>query len=167
MPRSNQTLLRFGAIVLPMVLLTVAARSALKPSQDVGSVPSGIPSVEELDSLGKYLKPRPSQGVPALVRADRITSDVYDPFDSPDFLSNVASGTGAVAVPQPVRERYVVTAILISRDRRVAVIDDALVSVGSVLPGGIRVVGIEADHVAVVGPRGIRRVLTIKDTSGP
>lgn len=165
MPRSNESLLRFAAIVLPVVLISAAAHSALKPPPAVAAIPAGVPVAEEFDSLSRYLKARPAQGVPSLVSTARVRTDLYDPFASADF---VAAETATASAPAaPVRERYVVTAILISRDKRVAVIDDALVSVGSVLPGGIRVIAIENDHVEVVGPSGTRRMLTIKDTNGP
>ncbi len=164
MPRSNETLLRFGAIVLPMVLVAAAAHSALKPQANGVAVPSGIPTAEEFASLGKYLRAVPAQGVPVLTSAERVRADSYDPFFSADLLASAPVVSGPIA---PVRDRYVVTAILISRDKRVAVIDESLVSVGSVLAGGIRVIAIENDHVEIVGPSGTRRMLTIKDTNGP
>ena len=164
MPRSNNTLLRFGAIVLPVVLVAAAAHSALKPPKDAPPVVAGVPTADELDSLSKYLRARPAQGVPQLASAAQVRTDLFDPFASPDFVP--VEGAPSGPVPQ-VRDRYVVTAILISREKRVAVVDDALVSVGSVLPGGVRVIAIENDHVEIVGPTGTRRMLTIKDTNGP
>lgn len=164
MPRSNQALLRFGAIVLPVILVAVAARSALKPKSGAPAVTAGLPTADEFDSLAKYLTARPASGVPELTSASRVQPDLYDPFASPDFVPVEAPVSGPV--PQ-VRDRYVVTAILISQDRRVAVVDDALVRVGSVLPGGVRVTAIESDHVEIVGPTGTRRMLTIKDSNGP
>jgi hypothetical protein len=164
MPRSNDPWLRFGAIVLPVVLVAAAARSALKPSTDTPAVNAGVPSAEEFDSLSKYLRARPAQGVPQLVSAEGVQAGLYDPFASPDFVP--VEGATPSSVPQ-VRDRYVVTAILISRDKRVAVVDDVLVGVGTVLPGGVRVTAIESDHVEVVSPSGTRRMLTIKDSNGP
>lgn len=161
MPRSSEILLRFGAIVIPVILVAGAARRALKPAPDAPAVAAGIPTAEELDSLSKYLKVSPAQGIPELATAARVQPDLFDPFASADFVQIEEPGP-AGPVPQ-VRDRYVVTAILISRNKRVAVIDDALVGVGSVLPGGVRVVGIESNHVAIVGPSGTRRMLTLKD----
>ena len=164
MPRSNETFIRFGAIVLPLLLVTAAARSALKQPASTPVVAAGLPTADEFDSLGKYLKARPVQGVPELSSAARVQADLFDPFASPDFVP--VDGATSGAVPQ-VRDRYVVTAILISREKRVAVVDDVLVNVGSVLPGGVRVTAIESDHVEIVGPTGTRRMLTIKDSNGP
>jgi hypothetical protein len=54
------------------------------------------------------------------------------------------------------------TAILIvSEDRSVAVIDDAVVSVGDKLADGARVDAIRSDRVSVVERNGQKRVLTL------
>lgn len=161
MARANEPLLRIAGICLPMVLASVAAHRALKPPAAPVEVSASIPSVEELDSLARYLVAQPPQSPANLGMFDRSRISDFDPFGSPDFVElNVSS-----SAPAPrVRDRYVVTAILISRDKRVAVINDALVSVGSVLPGGIRVTAIENDHVEIVGRSGTRRMLSIKDS---
>lgn len=53
------------------------------------------------------------------------------------------------------------TAILVSDDRRVAVIDDAAVSVGDVLPDGARVSAIQPSKVFVVDSKGRFHTLTL------
>ena len=53
------------------------------------------------------------------------------------------------------------TAILVSDDRRVAVIDDAAVSVGDVLPDGARVSAIQPSKVFVVDNKGRFHTLTL------
>lgn len=169
MPRSNETLLRMAGICLPMILAAVAARSVLKSPKNAPTVSAAVPSAEDLDSLGKYLAARPSRGVPVIASNTGFRNDRPDPFVSIDFVPQPDSGA-AVAVPvvKPVaRDRYVVTAILISSDKRVAVVNEDLVSVGSMLPGGFRVTAIENDHVEIVAPSGVRRLLTIRSTSGP
>jgi hypothetical protein len=163
MARANEPLLRIAGICLPMLLASVVAHRALKPPAVTAEVSSGVPSAEELDSLSKYLAARAPQSSPGLGAFDRSRIDSYDPFASAEFVEMNVSSTAPV--PQ-VRDRYVVTAILISRDKRVAVINDALVSVGSILPGGVRVTAIENDHVEIVGRSGTRRMLAIKDTEG-
>lgn len=167
MPRSNETLLRFAGVCLPIVLATVGARSALKPPNDAAVISAGIPTAEEFDSLSKYLAVRPSQGVPDITSLQSVRQDLFDPFSSGNFVALTdTAGTVTVVVPK-VRDRFIVTAILISKDRRVAVIDESLVSVGSILFGGVRVTAIESDHVEVVAPGGARRMLAIKDSDGP
>jgi hypothetical protein len=160
----NGPLLRIAGISLPILLVSVAAHRALEQPSATAEVSTGIPSAEELDSLSQYLAARPPQSAPGFGIASRANFDQFDPFASPDFVDVNVSSTAPV--PR-VRDRYVVTAILISKDRRVAVINDALVSVGSILPGGIRVTAIENDHVEIVGRSGTRRMLSIKDSEGP
>lgn len=55
----------------------------------------------------------------------------------------------------------VLTAILVSDERRVAVIDDAAVSVGDVLPDGARVSAIQPSKVFVVDSKGRFHTLTL------
>jgi hypothetical protein len=57
------------------------------------------------------------------------------------------------------------TAILIADDRRVAVIDDATVSVGDVLSDGSRVSSIQPNRVFVVEKNGRWRTLTLANRS--
>jgi hypothetical protein len=68
------------------------------------------------------------------------------------------SGGPAVARPAGARR---LTAILVADDRRVAVIDDAAVSVGDLLRDGARVSAIQPDRVWVVDRRGQWRMLTL------
>ena len=164
MARANEPLLRIAGICLPILLISVAAHRALKPPAVTAEVSTGIPSAEELDSLSRYLAARPPQSAPGFGIVGRSNFDQFDPFASAEFVELNVSSTAPV--PR-VRDRYVVTAILISKDRRVAVINDTLVSVGSILPGGIRVTAIENDHVEIVGRSGTRRMLSIKDSEGP
>lgn len=173
MPRSNETLLRVAGICLPMLLLAVGARYALKPAKNGPAISAGIPSAEELDSLSKYLTARPSRGVPVIASVNRTQIDQPDPFVSMDFApaknagdSASAAGTQPAVRPVP-RDRYVVSAILIASDKRLAVVNESVVTVGTMLPGGFRVTAIENDHVEIVAPSGVRRMLTVRESTGP
>ena len=53
------------------------------------------------------------------------------------------------------------SAIMISEDRRVAIIDDRLVEAGDALDGGGRVLSVARDHVVVAGPDGVRRRIAL------
>ena len=161
MARANASWLRIAGICFPILLASVAARRALEPRKVSPEVTSSLPSREELDSLSKYLAARAPQSGSGFRVFERPRIDDYDPFASSDFVELNVSST---APTPPARDRYVVTAILISKDKRVAVINDALVSVGSILPGGVRVTAIENDHVEIVGRSGTRRMLAIKDS---
>jgi hypothetical protein len=57
--------------------------------------------------------------------------------------------------------RWTVSAILISDSRRVAVVNEELVAVGAMLPGGGRLVAIERDHVVIDEPGRGRRVIRV------
>lgn len=87
-----------------------------------------------------------------------------DPFGSGARSSE--SAVAYLAGPRTVRTSpaiggHVLTAILVSDDRRVAVIDDAAVSVGDVLPDGARVSAIQPSKVFVVDSKGRFHTLTL------
>jgi len=87
-----------------------------------------------------------------------------DPFDSrPTSVeqSGVASQADVPTVPSSIATGPRLTAILVAAERRVAVIDDATVSVGDVLPDGARVSAIQPDRVWVVEKDGRWRMLTL------
>jgi hypothetical protein len=170
MPRSNETLMRVAAICLPMLLLAAGARYALKPAKNGPMVSTAVPSAEELDSLAKYLSARPARGVPLIASVARTQIDQPDPFISMEIVPT--DGTGAAASDTPAvrpmpRERYVVSAILIASDNRLAVVNESVVTVGTMLPGGFRVTAIENDHIEIVAPSGVRRMLTVRESTGP
>jgi len=73
----------------------------------------------------------------------------------------VAPRAGVSTVNSAVRRGRSLTAILISDQRSVAVIDEAVVGVGDRLPNGARVDAIQSDRVVVVERNGQRRVLTL------
>ena len=73
----------------------------------------------------------------------------------------VAPRGGVPTVSSSGRSGRRLTAILIADDRSVAVIDDAVVSIGDRLPDGARVDAIQSDRVSVVDRNGRRRVLTL------
>lgn len=75
-----------------------------------------------------------------------------DPFDPPRF----ASAPPATRPAQAAR----VTAILISQERRVAIIDGRILSVGDALPGAARIEAIEPDQV-IINRGGRREVLRL------
>ena len=81
---------------------------------------------------------RPSEGPQAVAR--------------PSGVSTVSSGN---------RGRRLTAILIISDDRSVAVIDEAVVSVGDKLADGARVDAIRSDRVSVVERNGQKRVLTL------
>lgn len=87
-----------------------------------------------------------------------------DPFERRPTIvepSGVAFEPAAPTVPSSPVPGSRLTAILVADDRRVAVIDDATVSVGDVLPDGARVSAIQPDRVWIVDANGRWRMLTL------
>jgi hypothetical protein len=86
-----------------------------------------------------------------------------DPFDGQVVrdLPAVASGRSSPTVRTSDGRSRVLTAILVSDDRRVAVIDDQAVRVGDVLPDGARVSAIQPNRVFVVDSKGRWQTLTL------
>ena len=130
-------------------VLILAGRWALLPEPPSRA---SVPRVESLEALSAWLprdtaRPRPDQV--ADVRLAR------DPFGASRRGSGEDEG-GAGSSARP-GSRWSVSAIMISGDRRLAIIDDRLVEAGDALPGGGRVVQVARDHVVVAGPDGVRR----------
>lgn len=72
-------------------------------------------------------------------------------------------------VPRPAQSgaapaRWLVSAVLITRSRRAAVINDSLIDEGGAVPGGARLTSVEPDHVIVTDARGARHTLTARDS---
>jgi hypothetical protein len=102
----------------------------------------------QLESLALYLKPIAAAPPAPLV----------EPFVPPRYEDDepVEAPTGS-----PGRPGWTVSAILISDVRRVAVVNEELVTIGSRTAGGARIVAIEPDHVVLTEPGGARRVVRV------
>lgn len=103
----------------------------------------------------------PVAGSAVAYEAESPLEQTRDPFSPVSLYVTEAplAPDRPVAAPEP---RWVASAILITQDRRSAVVDDQIVSVGDVLGGGARVVAIEREHVEIVTPAGVRRRLTVQ-----
>ena len=134
--------LAIAAIVIATVarLFTNAAAAELKAQQ--ATAPA------ELESLAVYLKPiAPAPPAPLV---EPFVPTRYD--DDPVDMANRAG---------PPKPGWTVSAILISDVRRVAVVNEELVTIGSRTAGGARIVAIEPDHVVLTEPGGGRRVVRV------
>lgn len=121
--------------------------------------PSGVRvgDAERMEELGQYLEPVARAGE---IRGERGASTVEDPFERGVALEP------ALPVAVPAGPALRVSAVLISGDRRVAIIDDALVGPGDVLPGGERVAEIRQDAVVLVKRDGTRQIVRIDRGEG-
>lgn len=117
------------------------------------------PSADELDALAAYLSPVVEAPPRAGERGVAVTG-MDDPFAPPTPVDDVPE-------PQPSAESAdrapVVSAILITGDRRLAVIDGRMVGPGDVLPGGERVESIEPQRLVLVDADGARRTLALHE----
>lgn len=114
-----------------------------------------------LDSLGRYLRPialtaarGPGQAAELFVRDDY--------YAQPAPRERSSGGLSGSSAPSgPARPRWVVSAILLMDARRMAVVNDSVVVVGSTLPGGARILEIESDRVVLQESGGVRRVVSL------
>jgi hypothetical protein len=107
-------------------------------------------SPPQLESLALYLKPiAPSPPAP-----------LVEPFVAPRYDADEPTRPPSGTVP-PAKPGWTVSAILISDVRRVAVVNEELVTIGSRTTSGARIVAIEPDHVVLTEPGGARRVVRV------
>jgi hypothetical protein len=142
------------------VVLAVTALAALAAESVVRATPAGTAASSgaptDMDSLLSPLQA--SQGAAGYSSRLRV-----DPLGAsrPAQSQTVAPRAGVSTVNSAGRRGRSLTAILISDQRSVAVIDEAVVGVGDRLPDGARVDAIQSDRVVVVDRNGQRRVLTL------
>jgi hypothetical protein len=109
------------------------------------------------DSMGRYLRP-------IGLTAARRPAEAAELFARQDYYARPVRGTmddGPSAAASPGGSRWVVSAILLTDAQRMAVVNDSVVVVGSALPGGARVVEIQADRVVLQESGGARRVISL------
>jgi hypothetical protein len=101
----------------------------------------------QLESLAPYLQPvAPAPPAP-----------LVEPFVPPRYEDEPpAPSIAGTATPG-----WTVSAILISDVRRVAVVNEELVTIGSRTASGARIVAIERDHVVLTERGGARRVVRV------
>jgi hypothetical protein len=142
------------------VLLFVAALVALAADRLAAAPAGSAPQLGAQADVAAFVTPLPAD---ARVSGYAPTIPV-DPFDRerPLFVeSGVASAPAVPTVPSASARGRRLTAILVADERRVAVIDDATVTIGDVLRDGARVSAIQPDRVWVVEKDGRWRMLTL------
>lgn len=107
--------------------------------------------------MGRYLRPvaltaarRPTEAAELFAREDYYARPEREAMDV------VPSAPAA-----PAGSRWVVSAILLTDARSMAVVNDSVVVVGSTLPGGARIVEIQSDRVVLQEAGGGRRVISL------
>lgn len=160
MPPNSPALLRIALIALPTVLATVGARRIISASP-MAQPPAQTPTAVQLESQLPFVQQSKLAAVPELDRPVPLRRFDPDPFDATELRAE------AVAVGDSVDARasgWSVTAILIAGDKRMAVVNDKLVTLGTRLPGGERVIAIENNHIEVMEPGGSRRIVAIQES---
>lgn len=134
---------------------------AYKATRPSGPAPQDAawPTPDALDSLVRYTTRIPPSEQPP-IRSVGLGPTVpvpVDPFDQARVTKRPSqSSNGGSATP---KSKWQLSAILITDNRRAAVINEGLVGVGDQLPGGIRVKSIERDRVVIEEPNGTAHTL--------
>ena len=121
-----------------------------------------LPNAEELDSLRGYVMRSPPviQAPPAQEQAYALGG--ADPFAKVSRAEVRSVGFVGGGSSGPATPRWVVSTIMITENRRVAVINGVLANAGTILPGGARVLAIEPDHVVLAEAGGARREISVQ-----
>lgn len=161
MQSENTRLLQIAALVIPVIAAAAGGKWAVDATR-LNVLPSAsLPSSQELDSLRGYVLRTQPVAQPLIPAAGMLASGT-DPFanvsvsEAPSYVGAAAAAAG----PRPVR--WVVSTIMITENRRVAVINGVLATAGTVLPGGARVLAIEPDHVVLAESGGARREVSVQ-----
>jgi hypothetical protein len=148
-----------AAILALSVAIAVAAERLAREPRGPNAGAAGAAGLTGTDISG-FVAPL---GFDSMVPPFRMPVRI-DPLESGTRSSEfaVAYATGPRTVgTSSANAGHVLTAILVSDDRRVAVIDEAAVSVGDVLSDGARVSAIQPSKVFVVDTKGRFHTLTL------
>ena len=163
----NLRFIRPLAVAVSLVMVAGAAKWAVN-NTGVQSLPSAsLPTAEELDSLRGYVvrsNPLPLP-VTSMVVATEGTAGFSGGSRSYDPAYPIYTNEPLVVPIQPAAPaapRWVVSTIMITDTRRVAVLNGALVTPGQTLSGGARVITIESDRVVLAEANGARRELPVR-----
>jgi hypothetical protein len=87
-----------------------------------------------------------------------------DPFGTTRAPRFTVTQVGSAAKPAPVPPRtWNVSATLMVGSRRAAIIDDVLINVGDMLPGGVTLTSVERDSVVLTDSRGKAHTIVVRE----
>ena len=117
-----------------------------------------LPTASELVEMERYLDPVDAAvgtqvGIPPRVEIDG------SPFGRVMVETAVDRPTGPVGEPAP---RWVLSAVMIAGDRRVAIVNDELARPGERLSDGARVAEVGQNYIVLITPTGERRRLELQ-----
>jgi hypothetical protein len=124
----------------------------------------GFPTAGPLAELTPYLEPVDADAVRVEARGVPATVVVRgDPFRPPPAAVRPGGDGGAVStVASPPRPRWTLSAVMVSGDRRIAIINDEVAREGERLRDGSLVRRVANDHVILVTPAGESRRLELE-----
>lgn len=141
------------ALLGSVVLLSLAGLGALAYRVRPLPPPPAPTASTEWTTLGRYLPGLPSTLVQSSREHEIAATTHRDPFEPPvTSESPRPENQPSRSAPGPTPAKgssWVVTAILITGTHRTAVVNDAVVTVGSVLPDGTRIRSIEPEAVTL------------------
>jgi hypothetical protein len=152
--------------IAAVILGAVMARGLSAPAIAGGARSPSPSDVAELELLGQYLARQPvhplfvARPLEGIALADSLSALAQAGRPSPRM--------SALDLPRPAGvpvRRWVLSAIMITESRRVAVVNDSLVSVGERVGGGATVIAIEPDRVILLESGGARRELRMQSGS--
>ncbi len=165
MATESRQWLQIWTLVIPVLLAAAAGRMILNAARVENFPSASLPTSQQLDSLRGFAVRRP-EAVPA-ASAPMVTAYA---FGSAEPFSRVTRGEvarysiepGQIPTARSRSEPWIVSTIMITEARRVAVVNGLLVSVGSGLTGGAHVAGIEPDYVVIAEAGGRRREVPVR-----
>lgn len=139
----------YRPLLLAITAIMIAGVARMSTNAAAAQLKAHQTATPQLESLAPYLKPiAPAPPAP-----------LVEPFAPPSYDDDPP--IQAVNTGSPAKPGWTVSAILISDVRRVAVVNEELVTIGSRTAGGARIVAIEPDHVVLTEPGGARRVVRV------
>ena len=142
-----------AAVVVASALVLLSNARVPGPPREMA-----LPTASELVEMERYLDPVDAAvgtqvGIPPRVEIDG------SPFGRVVVPVGMDGPAGPPGEPAP---RWVVSAIMIAGERRVAIVNDELVRPGERLPDGARAVEIGQNYIVLETPEGERRRLELQ-----
>lgn len=162
---ANARFLQTRGGIAVVILGGVILSGLLGPTVVRGAQGPALREVIALSWMGEYLARQPVR--PRYIARPLDGDLVAGAFNGPSQPARPArtpASSVARSADVPVM-RWVLSAIMITESRRVAVVNDSLVTVGAAVGSGATVAAIEPDRVILLESGGIRRELRVQSGS--
>jgi hypothetical protein len=159
MASESKKLLQIAVLVFPILAAAAGGKWAVDATRMQVLPSASLPTASELDSLRGYVTRKTPPQTAAKVETSSYAIGGADPFGK---IASAPRYSGEAVTQVRTPARWIVSTIMITDTRRVAVINGVLVSPSTVLPGGARVLAIEPDHVVIAESNGARREISVQ-----